>query len=69
MMVVMKAIHKTSPLVSAEKKLFPLLMSKLIPMPKLIRLLRKLKTAEALLEPQCQRLTKLWLMWFREGHG
>jgi hypothetical protein len=58
MVAVMKAIHKTPPPVSAEKSVAPA-MSKLTLMPKLIKLPLKLKIAEALLEPQCQRLTRL----------
>jgi hypothetical protein len=42
-----------------RKKVLPLLMSKLTLMPKLMRLPLKLKIEEALLEPQCQRLTGL----------
>ena len=58
MIAVMKAIHKAPPPVLVEKVL-PLLMSKLTLMPKLMRLPLKLKIEEALLEPQCQRLTGL----------
>jgi hypothetical protein len=55
MMTIMKAIHKTTPPASTEKKLLRLLMPKLIPMPKLMRLCLELKTSG----PQCQRLTEL----------
>jgi hypothetical protein len=58
MMTVMKAIHKTPPPVSRGKMLH-LLMSKLTPMPKLMRQHLKLRTAEAPLEPQCQTLIEL----------
>jgi hypothetical protein len=58
MMAVMKTIHKTPPPV-LEEKVSPLLMSKVMLISKLMKLPLKLKIAEALLEPQCQKLTGL----------